>query len=163
MVGREMLNTAKKDPSERTHGLKFKTGADSSRGKEMEETNKSLHEYFKELEDEGLPFATRIIHDETGTTTCDDNVNAIMLLPHIMKRGCYEKWCFSRGWKVTKKSTVKTIYNMMTQDYIERPVEPVDGEGISLWPPGSKSKRVMSWPKFYQFWKKEFPLLLIWK
>ena len=59
MVGREMLNTAKKDPSERTHGLKFKTGADSSRGrKEMEETNDSLHKYFKELEEEGLPFAT---------------------------------------------------------------------------------------------------------
>ena len=37
----------------------------------------------------------------------------------------------------------------------------MDGEGISLWPPGSESKRVVSWPKFFQFWKKEFPLLLI--
>ena len=68
MVGREMLNTAKKDPSERTHGLKFKTGADSSRGKEMEETNDSLREYFEELEEEGLPFATRIIQQHVMIT-----------------------------------------------------------------------------------------------
>ena len=35
MVGREMWHTAQKDPSERTHGLKFKTSADSNRGKDI--------------------------------------------------------------------------------------------------------------------------------
>ena len=44
-------------------------------------------------------------------------------------------------------------YNL-TKDYIERPVEPVDGNGILLWPPGSESGKVVS---FLKYLKTEFP------
>ena len=80
-----MWQTAAEDPAARTHGLKCKTGGDSSRGKEMKGINESLKLFFTELLEEGLPFATRIIRNETGTTTQDDNPDDVML-PLTLKR-----------------------------------------------------------------------------
>ena len=142
-VGKIMWQTAAEDPAARTHGLKCKTGGDSSRGKEMKGINESLKLFFTELLEEGLPFATRIIRNETGTTTQDDNPDDVML-PLTLKRE-----------DVTKSGV--TSYNSTAKDNIERPVEPVDGDGILLWPPGSESGKVVSWPKFLKYWKTEFP------
>ena len=84
-VGKIMWQTAAEDPAARTHGLKCKTGGDSSRGKEMKGINESLKLFFTELLEEGLPFATQIIRNETGTTTQDDNPDDVML-PLTLKR-----------------------------------------------------------------------------
>ena len=159
-VGRRIWKTAAKEPSARAHALNGKGGASSSRGKEMAEVNESLKLFFEELSEEGLPFATRIIRDETGMTTRDDEPDAVTLPPHITKRGCYEKWCFSRGWKITKRSTAKTIYKS-SKDYMPREIEAEDEDGISLWPPGSTYGKVVSWPKFLKYWRTEYPKVMI--
>ena len=44
-----------------------------------------------------------------------------------------------------------------------REVEEEDEDGISLWPPGLEYKKVVSWTKFYQYWKNNFPQIKIWK
>ena len=92
------------------HGLKNKTGSESNRGKGNKEVHESLHAFFEELKKESTPFATRIIRDVTGTTTRDDDLDAICLPPHMSKHRCYAQWCWSRGWKVEKSSKQKGIY-----------------------------------------------------
>ena len=96
-VGKKLWKTSVKRPEDRVHKLKGKMADQSSRGKEMAEVDRSLGEYFEVLKQRGLPFATRVIREETGTTTRDDNVDDVVLPPHISKRSCYIEWCYSRG------------------------------------------------------------------
>ena len=49
-----------------------------------------------------------------------------------------------------KISTAKTIYRT-TKEYEKRPFEAVDEDGVSLWPPESSYKQVVSWPCFLLF------------
>lgn len=110
-VGTRKWNSALLDPS-KLHALKGKKGDDSNRGKNMCEVYDSLHEYFVLLEKESLPFATRIIREQTGFHMRDEDPNAVLLPPHMSKQRCYAQWCFRRGWVVKKRvflnqSTVK--------------------------------------------------------
>jgi hypothetical protein len=49
------------------------------------EIHQSMSEFFLELAGQGTPFATRIIREETGMTLRDDNIDEVVLPPHITK------------------------------------------------------------------------------
>eukprot|EP00957_Ditylum_brightwellii_P012411 937322-Ditylum_brightwellii.AAC.1 len=70
----------------------------------------SLDEYFNGLKSEAVPFATRMVRDECGMTTRDDNPDEVALSPNMTQGECYHGWCYKRGWKVKKASSAKTIY-----------------------------------------------------
>jgi len=154
-VGRKLWKTSRMDKAERVHALAGKSNLESSRGKQMQEVYDSLDTFFTLLLEDGLPFATRIIRDETGLTTRDDDPDDVVLPPHITKHGCYARWCFLRGWKIEKKSAAKTIYRAV-KEYTKRPYEDDDEDGISLWPQGSVYRDLVSWPCFLSYWKKNF-------
>ena len=88
-----MLQGTRKDPSKR-HGHKGKKGCTINRGKKV--AYASLRTFFAELQEEGLPFATRLIQERTGLTTRDDNPDDVALPPHFTKHQLYTKWCWSR-------------------------------------------------------------------
>mmetsp|Transcript_15652 Transcript_15652/g.23710 ORF Transcript_15652/g.23710 Transcript_15652/m.23710 type:complete len:123 (+) Transcript_15652:348-716(+) len=75
------------------HGL---AGKPSNRCKNLAEVHESLHNYFSSLKNEGIPFAKRVIREETGTMTRDDDPDAVCLPPHMSKRRCYASWCWER-------------------------------------------------------------------
>eukprot|EP00957_Ditylum_brightwellii_P088323 6727695-Ditylum_brightwellii.AAC.1 len=106
---KHLWRTSVKRPEDRAHKLKGKMADQSSRGKEMIEIHHSIDEYFEHLRQHGLPFANWVIWDETGTNTRDDNVDDVVLPPHISKRSCYVEWCYSQGWKVQYAGTRKSI------------------------------------------------------
>ena len=113
-IGQKFANQAKEDPF-KVHGLRGKMGSLSSKGKGNVEIYDSLHHFFTDLEKEGLPFATRIVREETGLTTRDDYLNTVTLPPHVSRYKCYEKWCFQRGWKAVKSCTAKNNYAKMSE------------------------------------------------
>ena len=156
-AGRILWDTAMKGPGviDKRNGKK---GLDSSRGKHNIEIYHSLNLFFTELKQEALPFATRIIRDETGTTTRDDDPDDLVLPPHISKHQCFARWCYSRGWMVSKKSSALTTYKPVS----EFPLRPNDDdEEVPLWPQGSVCSRVISWPTFLSYWKRKFPYIKI--
>ena len=79
LCGKVSLEKSEKRPEDRVHKLKGRTADRSSRGKEMIDIHQSLDAYFEDLRQRGLPFATRVIRDEKGTTTRDDNVGDVVL------------------------------------------------------------------------------------
>ena len=83
-----------------------------------------------------------------------------MLPPHVTKHGCYAKWCYLRGWKIEKKSHALTIYRN-TKDYTKRSYEEADEDGVSLWPPGTEYKDVVSWPCFLSYWNRKFKCIKV--
>ena len=115
-VGRRLWDTAIKDPG-KMYLKKGKTGEQSSRGKQNIEVYKLLKTFFTELKKETLLFATRFVHEKTGTTTRDDNPDDLMLAPHVSKHSIYARWCYSRGWKVTKKNSAKSTYHLVKDSY----------------------------------------------
>ena len=68
-VGRNLWISSSKVEGDRVHRLANKKEGQSSRGKQMLEVYDSLHSFFSDLLQDGQPFATRIIRDETGLTT----------------------------------------------------------------------------------------------
>lgn len=46
-------------------------------------------------------------------------------------------------------------------EYERRVIEEADEDGVSLWPPGSEYKKVVSWTKFHGYWKHNFPEIKI--
>lgn len=154
-VGRRSWKTAMEDPG-RAEQLTGRMELESNKGKANAEIYDSLHIFFTELKLEALPFATRIIRDETGTTTRDDDPDDLVLPPHISKHSCFARWCYLRGWKVEKKSSAKTIYTPV-KEFTRRPFDDDDEDGVPLWPEGSEYKRVVTWPTFLYYWKRKFP------
>jgi len=155
--GRKSWKTAMKGPTF-IHGGVGKTGVESGRGKNNLEVYESLTIFFNELKHEAAPFATRLIRDETGRTTRDDNPDEVVLAPHLSKHQCYAQWCYLRGWKVQKKSSALTTYNSLS-DFTPRPYD--DDEDIPLWPDGAERMKVISWPTFFRFWKKKYSYIKI--
>jgi hypothetical protein len=98
-IGRKLWTSLIKNPGQ-VHG---NTGK-ANKSKPFAEVYVSLTTFFEALEKEGSPFATRIIREETGTTMRDDDPNEVCLPPHITKHKCYARWCWERGWKVSKVS-----------------------------------------------------------
>eukprot|EP00957_Ditylum_brightwellii_P207481 15353168-Ditylum_brightwellii.AAC.1 len=84
-----------------------------------------------------------------------DNPDDIVLPTHMTKHSVYAHWCYSQGWKLTKKSSAKTIYNPVAL-YLPRPFDDVEN---GLWSPGSVAKGVVTWPTFLMYWKSMFPNL----
>ena len=92
-VGRVQTDGARKNNSF-LHGLVGRTGFNSNRGKGSVNWKISLDSFFEELKEISMPFATRIVRKETGTTKRDNNPNDVMLPPHLGKRKLYAKWCW---------------------------------------------------------------------
>ena len=154
VVGRRAWNTAMKDPG-KTDLRKGRTGVQSSRGKQNTiEVYESLQNFFTELKKEALlPFTTRIVHEKTSTTTRDDNPDNLVLTPHVSKHSIYARWCYLRGWKVTKKSSAKSTYHPVKDFEMMREYDDTDDDdGHALWPAGSEYMRVVSWPCFLNYW-----------
>ena len=84
-VGKRMAKTAATDPGKK-HGNTGKTGAENNRGKKYVAVQQSLHSFFTDLKEEGLPFATRMVREKTGLVTRDDDPNDVALPPHLSKR-----------------------------------------------------------------------------
>ena len=107
-IGRVAWRTAVLDPN-KGYAQKDMHGALSSRGKSFLEITNSMQAFFVILATEGLPFATRIVREETGMTVRDDNPDEVVLAPHVSKRQCYARWCFGRGWIVQKKNSATSV------------------------------------------------------
>ena len=155
--GKKSWRSAMKGP-DFIHAGKGKKDILSGRGKANVEAYQSLKLFFTDLKQEALPFATRIIRDETGRTTRDDDPDDLVLPPHISKHQCYARWCYSRGWIVEKASSAKTTYKSLA-DFTPRPHD--DDEDIPFWPEGSESLKPISWPTFLRYWKRNFPHIKI--
>eukprot|EP00957_Ditylum_brightwellii_P186642 14210170-Ditylum_brightwellii.AAC.1 len=52
----------------------------------------------------------------------DNDPDDIVLPPYMTKQSVYAQWCYSQGWKPTKKSSAKTIYNPVVL-YLPRPFD----------------------------------------
>ena len=157
-IGRRLWQTAKSVNCSKPDGKTGRKGLESNKGKHYTEIYASLNNFFKELEQDGLQFATRIIREETGMTTRDDDLDELVLPPHVSKHSCYGRWCYSRGWKPTKLSAAKTIYRP-TAEYERRPHD--DDSEVPLWPTGSEYQPVVTWPSFLAYWKTNFSHLKI--
>ena len=112
----------------------------------------SLDDYFEELREEGVPFAARIIREEFGLTTHDDDPDEVCLSPHLTKNRCYTIWCWKRCLKAAKKPKALIIYKP-TPEFDPRPHLLSTGEDYQMWPEGSKIKEVCSWPTLLYFCK----------
>ena len=157
-VGRRAWNTAIKSGG-KTDPRKGRTGVQSSRGKHNLEVYESLHNFFLELKNEALPFATRIIREKTRTTTRDDDPDSLVLAPHVSKHSIYARWCYSRGWKVSMKCSARTVYNPL-KDYQMREYDD-NSDGLALWPAGTEYMRVVSWSCFLKYWTSKFSMLKV--
>ena len=155
--GRKSWLSAMKGPAFVHAGL-GKKGILSGRGKANIEVYESLNTFFSELKQEAQPFATRIIREQTGLTTRDDDPDDVLLPPHFSKHQMYARWCYSQGWIVEKASSAKTTYKSLA-DFTPRPHD--DDEDIPLWPEGSTGLKPVSWPTFLRYWKRNFPHLKI--
>ena len=142
------------------HGLKGRLGANSCRGKATEGTYKpSLREFFEKLKrEEGTPFAMRAIREETGMIYRDDNLDDVVLPPHMTKRRCYEAWCWSQGWRATKSKRATMQYHP-TNLFEKRPHD--DDAEVPLWPSGTEPKPICAWASFLQLWKDEYPTIKV--
>lgn len=153
-IGHRMWKTAVVDPLA-VHG---NAGKRSNYTKMYEEVYHSLDDFFCNLANEGTPFATRIIREESGLTTRDDNPDEVALPPHMSKHRCYARWCWERGWKVSKKNRALTIYDNV-KDFPMR--EHDDDCEVPLWPTGSEAKKIVTWCTFLNYWKANFPFIKV--
>ena len=154
-VGSRMLKGAMESPT-KPHKLANKKGSQSNAGKRFEGINFSLYCFFHDLAEQGLPFATRVVREKSGMKSRDDNPEDVALPPHMTKRQLYAQWCWQRGWKVVMDSRSEGSY-VNTKNYLKRPHD--DSNEVPLWPTGSNSLEVCSWPKFNNYWKQNFPHL----
>ena len=151
-VGRRKLHEAKNKQVFR-HAFKDRTGDETNRGIISLKWKPSLIEFFEKLKGEGVPFATRAVREETGTTLRDDNPDDVALPPHVTKRQCYARWCYEQGW------IVKLINRSMgryarTDQYDLRSND--DEAIVPLWPSGSVPNPICAWPTFLQFWHTKY-------
>ncbi len=137
-----------------------KTGVNSSKGLANIEVYNSLNLFFTQLKQEALPFVTRIICDEMGLSTRDDNPDNLVLPPHISKHQCFAQWCYSCRWIVEKLSSAKMIYKPV-RDFTCWPHD--DDDEVPLWPQGSEYLKVVTWPMFLFYWNRNFPFIKIQK
>eukprot|EP00957_Ditylum_brightwellii_P015066 1136749-Ditylum_brightwellii.AAC.1 len=83
-----MLESSLRRPG-KAHSLKGIKGAKSCRQKSYGKIYGSLDEFFERLKEEATPFATRIIREQTGTTTRDDNPDDVVLPLYMTKHKIY--------------------------------------------------------------------------
>ena len=86
-------------------------GVLSSKGKAKIKLYVTLYSFFDELANEGLPFTTRLVREETILTTRNDDPDEVVLTPHMRKHQCYARWCYQMGWMVAKKVNPKQHTN----------------------------------------------------
>ena len=152
-VGKNKLLASKKSMVF-SHGLKGKTGAQSNKGKSSQDWRDSLKDYFEQLKNESVPFATRIVREQTGLTSRDDDPDLVALPPHMSKRRCYARWVHERGWEI-KIINHANAYFAPVSEYKKRKHD--DDEPIPLWPTGSESKQICQWSTFLNYWKQNYP------
>ena len=104
------MNTAIRNPAI-INAKRGKIGVLSSKGKANIELYATLNSFFDELANEGLTFATILVQEETGLTTCNDYPDDVVLPPHMSKHLCYARWCYQMGWMVAKKVNPKQHTN----------------------------------------------------
>ena len=78
------MNTAIRNPPI-INAKRGKMGVLSSKGKANIELYATLNSFFGELANEGLPFTTRLVREETVLITRDDDPDDMVLPPHMRK------------------------------------------------------------------------------
>ena len=78
------MNTAIRNPAI-INAKRGKMGVLSSKGKTNIYLYVTLNSFFDELANEGLPFTTRLVQEETGLTTRNDDPDDMVLPPHMSK------------------------------------------------------------------------------
>ena len=68
------------------HGLKGKPNNKHAKKQDIYESiNTALHKFFKDLEGEVETHATRVIHDATGISVQDEEINLVELLFFVLQ------------------------------------------------------------------------------
>mmetsp|Transcript_19243 Transcript_19243/g.27065 ORF Transcript_19243/g.27065 Transcript_19243/m.27065 type:complete len:307 (+) Transcript_19243:42-962(+) len=151
-IGRKLWMSAVKEPM-KEHKNKNNKHASISK-----DTESKMHTFFASLKDQCSPFDAGIVRDKSCVRLRDDDPDALSLPPHYSKRKVYEKWCWSVGWKVKKKSASQGIY-ASPSDYSPRPHD--DDVECPLWPTGSISTVPVSWSTFRRFWVNHYSHIII--
>ena len=112
---------------------KRKIGVLSNKGKAYEEVYESMNLFFLELQEEVLPFATRIVRDITGLITRDNNPDDILLPPYLSKHKCYARWSMRVDGLHSEKNTANTSYESCYK-FKDYPND--DDDKVSPWPQG---------------------------
>ena len=110
-MGRKFVNTIIRNP-DIVNAKKGKMAVLISKSKANIELYVTLNSFFDELANEGLPFATRLVREETRSTTRDDYPYDVVLLLHMRKHRCYSRWCYQMGWMVAKKNPKQHMNHM---------------------------------------------------
>ena len=121
-------------------------------------TESNLFEYFNELKEQASPFSTRIVREEVGLLSRDDDPDIILLPPHMTKRRLYDAWCYRMGWMPQLSKRCKGTYKSI-KDYEQRDQD--DHLQVPLFPTGSMRECVVTWTTFLAFWKRHFPKMRI--
>ena len=79
---RKFVNTTISNPII-INAKRGKMGVLSSKGKANIEIYVTLNSSFDELAKEELPFATRLVREETGLITSDDESDDVVISPHM--------------------------------------------------------------------------------
>ena len=91
-------------------------GVRSSKGKANIEIYVTLNYFFDRLANEGLPFATRLVREETRLTTRDNDTYDVVLPPHMSNiyaaQDCAIKWDGWWGGKLNPKQHMNRASNL---------------------------------------------------
>ena len=101
-MGRKFVNTTIRNPAT-INTKRGKMGVLSSKGREKIELYGTLNSFFDKLPNEELTFAKRLVQEETGLTTRDDDPDDVVLSPYMSNHRCYARWLYQMGWMVKKK------------------------------------------------------------
>jgi flavodoxin len=150
---RNLRNSLTKDgPGPRKHGLIGNDHRKKHSGMGLCETD--LFAFFELLvTDHGEPRATRLVRTKTKTGLRDTEIDLVELPSAMTKRGMYQRFCYERGYKVS--SDAFGSYPKLNE-YPAR----TDFDEV-FWPPGSEPLAVCSWWSFHNYWKQQFPKLIV--
>ena len=154
--GFQRINSLKKQMNIaglKEHGLKNKM-SNHIRHNEEKHTAilDSLGQFFEKLKDEAEPHATRIVCEATGVGLRDKEIDSVELPSSMSKRRLYYRYLFQRGYKVKSdaKGRMPNIKNFPIRDTFD-----------DDWPQGSEPLPVCSWYYFRQYWKTNYPKMMI--
>ena len=140
-------------PEMPVHGLVGKEAA-WTRSENRLSCNEGLKIFFRELELQAEPHATRVVRERTQVGLRDSDIDLIELPSSMTKRNLYSQFCYGRGYKM--RVNANGSYGKLSEAE-EREPDPDD----ESWPEGSIPLPICTFRFFWGYWKKTFPKLAI--